>query len=133
MDNIIEGEILYTVYSPWVKKQAVRARHPQEMTFSRGLEVALREEMRDVNEEGRAIRNAHGKSAGDLAELRDRVVQIAWEIESKFLKRWPKLGLSKRLRGVGSAPLERQGSRSEVLRHEVARSSVPAWSDAALG
>lgn len=81
MDNIIEGEILYTVYSPWVKRQAVRARYPQEMASLRGLEVALREEMGDVNEEGRAIRYAHGKSASDPAELRDHVVHNAREME----------------------------------------------------
>ena len=65
IDNIIEGEILYTVYSPWVKKQAVRARHLQEMAFLKELEVALREVMRGVNEEGRVIRNAHGNSASN--------------------------------------------------------------------
>lgn len=95
MDNIVEGELLYNAYIPWVKAQQEMAygfQSGKETAFWECLTGEIEEDMREVRHESRDIRTKHGKGREDCAEFRNRVVEIAREKKSDFLENRPMLG-----------------------------------------
>ena len=103
MDNIVEGEILYSAYNPWIEARRDECQdhgHEEEAAFWKALADEVEIEMDDVAEESKGVRARHGKGAEDWKDLRDRVVEIAREKDPEFLASRPRLGLSTRWKEV---------------------------------